>query len=237
MHGDGDVGEDRRRANGGDRDAVPPVAVRERVADREERVVHLLVHDLEVGDRRLVERAPVHDAVRAVDPAALPEPDEERHDRADVVVVHREALARVVERAAEPPELAHDRAARLLEPLPRPLDECLATDVVARRALRARAPSRRRSASRCPRGRSPAARACRSRACGASGSSTSWSEPFSAWPMCSSPVTFGGGTQITNVSLAARAGAGRVETLGLPRLLPARLDVAGCVPRIHRARV
>ena len=37
--------------------------------------------------------------------------------------------------------------------------------------------------------------------------------------------------------VAARAGAGRVETLGLPRLLPARLDVAGCVPRIHRARV
>ncbi len=29
---------------------------------------------------------------------------------------------------------------------------------------------------------------------------TSWIEPLSAWPMCSSPVTFGGGTQITKVS-------------------------------------
>jgi hypothetical protein len=26
---------------------------------------------------------------------------------------------------------------------------------------------------------------------------TSWIEPFSAWPMCSAPVTFGGGTTIT----------------------------------------
>ena len=26
--------------------------------------------------------------------------------------------------------------------------------------------------------------------------STSWIEPFSAWPMCSAPVTFGGGTAI-----------------------------------------
>ena len=30
--------------------------------------------------------------------------------------------------------------------------------------------------------------------------SRSWIEPFSAWPMCSAPVTFGGGTQMTNVS-------------------------------------
>jgi hypothetical protein len=29
---------------------------------------------------------------------------------------------------------------------------------------------------------------------------TSCSEPLSACPMCSAPVTFGGGTQITNVS-------------------------------------
>ena len=56
--------------------------------------------------------------------------------------------------------------------------------------------------------------------------STSWSEPFSAWPMCSSPVTFGGGTQMTIGVVAARAGAGRVQALGLPRLLPARLDAA-----------
>ena len=27
--------------------------------------------------------------------------------------------------------------------------------------------------------------------------SVSWKAPFSAWPMCSSPVTFGGGNAIT----------------------------------------
>ena len=34
--------------------------------------------------------------------------------------------------------------------------------------------------------------------------STSWIDPLSAWPMCSSPVTFGGGTQITNDSSRRR---------------------------------
>ena len=53
MHGDRDVGEDRGRPHGRDRDAVASVTVRERVADRVQRVVHLLVHDLEIGDRRL----------------------------------------------------------------------------------------------------------------------------------------------------------------------------------------
>ena len=106
-----------------------------RVADRQQRVVHLLVDDLEVGDRGLVKRTPVHDSVGAVDPAPIPEPDEERHHRADVVVVHREPLTRVVERAAQAAELAHDGTAGLLEPVPRPLDECLAPDVLAREAL------------------------------------------------------------------------------------------------------
>ena len=30
--------------------------------------------------------------------------------------------------------------------------------------------------------------------------SASWIEPFSAWPMCNAPVTFGGGTAITYAS-------------------------------------
>ena len=99
MDGDGDVGEDRRRPHGRDRDV--PGAVRERVAGIRERVVHVDVLDLEVRDRRLVERAPVDDPLGAVDPAAVPEVDEEAHHRFDVGVVHREALAAVVERGAE----------------------------------------------------------------------------------------------------------------------------------------
>ena len=81
--------------------------------------------------------APVDDPVVAVDPAALVQVDEEAHDGADVVLVHREALALVVERAPEPPELAHDHAAVLAEPLPHALDERVAADLLARGALRA----------------------------------------------------------------------------------------------------
>jgi hypothetical protein len=125
----GDVGEDRRRAHGRDRDV--PGAVRERVARVRERVVHVDVLDLEVGDRRLVERAPVDDPLGAVDPAAVPEVDEEAHHRLDVAVVHREALAAVVERGAEPAELAHDDAAGLLQVAPDPLDERLAAELLA----------------------------------------------------------------------------------------------------------
>ena len=136
MHRDRDVGEDRRRAHRRDRDPLRAVAVRERVEHVEERVVHLDVLDLEIRDRRLVVRAPVDDAVRAVDPARLPEPDEERHHRLDVRVVHREPLARVVERRAEAAVLAHDRPPRRGEPAPRPLEEGVAPDLLARRALR-----------------------------------------------------------------------------------------------------
>ena len=50
-HGDRHVGQDRRRTRGRDRDPVVGI-VRERVAHVGERVVHLLVHELEVGERR-----------------------------------------------------------------------------------------------------------------------------------------------------------------------------------------
>ena len=138
VHGHGDVGEDRRRSHRRDREARPAVRkrpVRERIARVGQGVVHLDVLDLEVGDRRLVEGAPVDEPVRAIDPAALPEMDEEAHHGLDVRVVHREPLAAVVERGAEPAELAHDRLAGRVEVLPDALDERLAPELLARRAL------------------------------------------------------------------------------------------------------
>ena len=132
MHRDGDVGEDRRRPHGRDRDVT--VAVSEEIPRVRQRVVDLDVLDLEIGDRRAAVRAPVDDPVVAVDEAALVEVDEEAHHGADVVVVHREALAVVVERAAEPPELAHDHAAVLVQPLPDALDERVASDLLSRRS-------------------------------------------------------------------------------------------------------
>ena len=133
VHRDRDVGEHRRRTHRRDGHRAP--ALHEGVARVGQRVVDLEVLDLEVRDRRLAVGAPVDDPVRAVHPAALVQVHEEAHHGADVSVVHGEALALVVERAAEPPELAHDHAAVLAQPLPDALDERLASDLLPRRAL------------------------------------------------------------------------------------------------------
>ena len=37
---------------------------------------------------------------------------------------------------------------------------------------------------------------------------TSWIEAFSAWPMCSSPVTLGGGTAMEKFAAASPTGSG-----------------------------
>ena len=95
-----------------------PAAVGERVADEKELVVGFHVVELEIGERALVERAPVHDAVVPVEIALVPEMDEEPEHGPHVVVVHREPLAAVVHRRAHAPELAHDRAAVETKPLP-----------------------------------------------------------------------------------------------------------------------
>ena len=128
MHGDRDVGEDGRRPHRRDRDV--PLAVDEGIADVGESVVGLDVRDLEVGQRREVERAPVDDPVRAVDPALVVEVHEEPHHRAHVRLVHGEALAPVVERGSDPPELVHDLAAVLAEPFPDARLEGLAAEVL-----------------------------------------------------------------------------------------------------------
>ena len=95
MYRDGDVREDRRGPYGRDRDVA--VAVGEGIADIGQRIVDVDVRELEVGQRRQVERAPVDDPVGAVDPALAVQVHEEAHDRTDVRVVHREALAAIVQ--------------------------------------------------------------------------------------------------------------------------------------------
>ncbi len=133
MHRNADVPEDRRGPHGRDRDRAGPVC--EGVADVEELVVRLDVVQLEVGERALVVRAPVDDAVVAVEVALLPEVDEVAQDGAHVALVHREALAPVVHRRAHAPELGHDRAAVLAKPFPDPRFERLAAELLAGRSL------------------------------------------------------------------------------------------------------
>ncbi len=79
VDGDSDVGENRRRPHGRDRDVTR--AVRERVADVVERVVDVRVVDLEIRDRAAAAWAPVDDAAGAVDPAAPVEMHEEAQTR------------------------------------------------------------------------------------------------------------------------------------------------------------
>jgi len=61
--------------------------------------------------------------------------DEDLHHRAHVLLVEREALLLVVERGAEPLELADDRAAVVRAPLPHAFDERRATELLAARPL------------------------------------------------------------------------------------------------------
>ncbi len=129
VDGDRRVAQQRDRPHGGDGHVA---AADERVVDGVERVVDLEVLDLEVGDRRGAHRAPVDHAIGAVEVAAPVQLDEDGEHRARVLVVHREALVLVVERAAELLELVDDRRARLLAPVPDAPHELLATELLAR---------------------------------------------------------------------------------------------------------
>jgi hypothetical protein len=133
VHGDRDVREDGRRSDGRDRHV--PVAVGERVAREDELVVRLDAVELEIGERRRVERAPVDDPVVAVEPPALPQVDEMAHHRPLVALVHGHPLAAVVHGGAHTPELRHDRPPVAAEPVPDDLHERLATHVLPRRAF------------------------------------------------------------------------------------------------------
>src|SRR6185312_7598701 len=108
-----------------------PIAALDRVVDREQRVLDLLVLDLEVGDRRARARVPVDHVVVAVDVALVVELLEDAVDGLDVAFVEGEALALVVAGGAEPLVLLDDPRAVLLFPLPDPLDELLATELLA----------------------------------------------------------------------------------------------------------
>src|SRR5205823_8669516 len=87
--------------------------------------------DLEVANRGLEPRVPVHQALVAVDQPPLVEFDEDMGDGALIALVHREALVLPVARCAEAAQLAGDRSARLRLPFPDMLEERLAPDLGA----------------------------------------------------------------------------------------------------------
>ena len=133
VDGDRRVGQHRLRPHGGDRQRA--VAGLERVVDVVEGVGDLALLDLEVRDGRPRPGVPVDHVVVAVDQALLVEVDEDLLDRAHVRRVEREALVLVVRRGAEALELLDDGGAVLVAPAPHALDERLAPELLAARAL------------------------------------------------------------------------------------------------------
>src|SRR6266545_1178601 len=101
------------------------------VTDAVERPFRLLVHDLEVGDRRPTPRAPVDDVAAAVDQTLAVQLDERMPHRQRQVRIERESLARPVERAAESSDLRLNGVLRVALPRPDPLDELLPPELAS----------------------------------------------------------------------------------------------------------
>ncbi len=127
VHRDGRVTEHRLGARGRDDDRVRAVAV----ADRHQLAVVVGVLDLDVRQGRLAARAPVDDALGAVDQTVVEHLLEDRLHGAGQALVHGEPLAAPVDAVAEAAHLVEDLAAVLLLPLPHARDELLAAEVAA----------------------------------------------------------------------------------------------------------
>ena len=135
----GVVGVDRHRgvaqhglgAGGGHHDAVVAVPV----PDRDEFAVLVAVVHLDVGQGGQAARAPVDDPLGAVDELVVEEPLEHGLHGAGEALVHREPLTGPVHAVTEAAHLAEDLPAGLGLPLPDPLHERLAAEVVAAQAF------------------------------------------------------------------------------------------------------
>ena len=144
---------------------VIPVAV----ADRDELAVVVGVVDLDVGQRGEAARAPVDDPLGAVDQPVVVQPLEDRLDGPGQPLVHGEPLTGPVHGVAEAAHLGQDPAAVLALPLPDPLDERLAAEVVPGQALLGQLALHDVLGGDARRGPCRAATACGSPACGDGG--------------------------------------------------------------------
>ena len=126
------VAEQGLGPRGGDRNGA---AVREGVADVVEGGVFVRVLDLQVREGGGAARAPVDDALAAVDEALAVEVDERGADRQAGALVQCEGAARPVAGGAEPLGLLVDAVAVPVNPLPDRLDELLPAQLVPGEAV------------------------------------------------------------------------------------------------------
>ena len=134
MDSDARIAEHRLRARRRNLDVLARLALY-LIAQMPEMTLLRLMLDLDVRDGRVARRTPVRDARALVDESLLIEADKDLADGAAAALVHREALAVPVERGAERTQLEHDAAAELLLPVPDALEELLAAELIAVRAL------------------------------------------------------------------------------------------------------
>ena len=97
--------------------------------------VELLHLHLQIAHRRSRGRAPVHQVLAPVDQPLLVQAHEGLHHGFVEAGIEGEALPLPVHRIAQPPQLAHDRAAALGLPAPGALQEGVAAQVVLAAAL------------------------------------------------------------------------------------------------------
>ena len=168
MHRDRRVAEHRLHPGGGHHDVGFVVAQRA-VPERHQLALDVFVLDLEVRNRGLQHRRPVHQSFGLVDQPGVEEPLEDSADGARQAVVHGGPVATPVHSVAQPAHLCGDGAARVVLPVPNLVDEQLAAEVLFGLAVDRRAAFRRRSGWRCRRCPCRAATVLRSLACACAG--------------------------------------------------------------------
>ena len=130
MDGDRRVAQHRLGTGGGHHHL--PGSVGQRITELVELALRsFVVVDLEIGERGAARRAPVDEPARPVDQPLFVQPHERLDDGRGVRRVHREDVPVPVQRAAELLELLQDPVAGAPPPIPDPLDERGAADVVA----------------------------------------------------------------------------------------------------------
>ena len=137
MHGHGRIAQHGLRPRGGDRHVrrFARLRVDHRVLEVPEVALHFLVEYLVVADRRLQERVPVDQPLAAVNQALAEQIEERAADRAGADVVQCEPRPPPIATAAHLLQLAQDAALVLDLPLPDPLDQFFAAQVVTRQIL------------------------------------------------------------------------------------------------------
>jgi len=135
MHGDGRVAQHRLGARRCDDEMTGSVGQGITKVPQRAGLVFAGEH-FQIGERGVKHRIPIDEALASVDEPFLVKAHKHFGDGAREAVVHREAIARPIDRVAESSFLTRNRVARLRLPFPHALHERFAPDVATVLAFR-----------------------------------------------------------------------------------------------------